>query len=70
MKQTLSLLAVLLLAAAAVLGVVTYRDGENEGELLKAIRDPDRVDKRWLYVTGLGTAAFCFTLWSVYGKRK
>ena len=70
MKKTLSLLAILLLVASGIIGIITYRDGENEAELLKAIRDPDRVDKRWLYVTGLGTAALCFALWSAYGKKR
>jgi hypothetical protein len=70
MKKTLSLLAVLFLVASSILGIITYREGENEGELLKAIRDPDRVDKRWVYVTGLGTAAFCFALWSANSKSK
>ena len=70
MKRTLNLLAGLLLVAALILGVITYSDVQNEGELVKAFRDPDRVDKRWLYVTGLGTAGVCFGLWAVYGKRK
>lgn len=69
MKRPMSLLAIVLLVAVSVLGFITYRDGEREVELVKALRDPDRVDKRWLYVTGMATAGVCFGLWSNSGKR-
>ena len=70
MKRTLSLLSILLFIGALILGVVTNRDDENEAGLVKALRDPDRMDKRWLYVTGLGTASVCFALWAMVEKRK
>jgi hypothetical protein len=69
MKRTLSLLSLLLLAAAAIIGAITYRETEDEAGFVKALRDPDRVDQRWLYVTSLGTASVCFGLWALY-KRK
>jgi hypothetical protein len=65
----MSLLAGLLLVAASVLAFFTYQDGEQDAELVKALRDPDRVDKRWVYVTGLATAGVCFGLWANSGKR-
>jgi hypothetical protein len=69
MKRPMSLLAVLLVVAASVLAFITYQNGEQEAELVKALRDPDRVDKRWVYVTGLATAGVCLGLWSNSGKR-
>jgi hypothetical protein len=69
MKRPMSLFAVLLLVAASVLAFITYQDEEQEAELVKALRDPDRVDKRWVYVTGLATAGVCFGLWTNSRKR-
>jgi hypothetical protein len=70
MKRSLNLLALVFLIAALILGVTTNTDTKNEGELVKALRDPDRVDKRWVYVTGLATAAVCLGLWANSEKRK
>jgi hypothetical protein len=69
MKRPMSLFAILLLVAASVLAFFTYQDGEQDAELLKALRDPNRVDKRWIFVTGLATAGVCFGLWANSGKR-
>jgi hypothetical protein len=70
MKRTLNLATFLCFATALIVAVITHQDVEEDGELIKSFRDPDRVDKRWLYVTGLGTAAACFALWSMYEKKK
>jgi hypothetical protein len=70
MKHTLNLLALVFLVAALILGITTNSDTENEGELVKALRDPDRVDKRWVYVTSLATAAVCLGMWAASEKRK
>ena len=62
--------AFLCFTIALAIGIMTNQDIEEDGELRKSFRDPDRVDQRWLYVTGFGTAAVCFALWSMYDKRK
>ena len=70
MKRKLNGAALLCFTIALIVGIMTNRDVEEEGELVKSFRDPDRVDQRWLFVTGFGTAALCFALWSMYEKRK
>ena len=70
MKRKLNGAALLCFTIALIVGIMTNRDVEEQGELVKSFRDPDRVDQRWLFVTGFGTAAFCFALWSMYEKRK
>jgi len=70
MKRILNSASLLCFAVALILGIMTNQDEKAEGEFVKSFRDPDRVDQRWLYVTGFGTAAFCFALWAMYEKRK
>ena len=70
MKQTLNVVALLCFIVALIVGMMTDKDVKDDGELVKSFRDPDRVDQRWLYVTGFGTAAFCFALWSMDERRR
>lgn len=70
MKRTLSLLSVVLFVAALIMGVITYRDEEKEAGLVKVLRDPERVDQRWVYVSALASASLCFALWAMFEKRK
>jgi len=69
MKRTLNTAALLCFIVALFVGVTTDQDVKDDGEFVKSFRDPDRVDQRWLYVTGFGTAAVCFALWSMYERR-
>src|SRR5262245_47044085 len=69
MKRKLNGVALLCFIVALIIGVMTDQDVKDEGEFVKSFRDPDRVDQRWLLVTGFGTAAFCFSLWSMYARR-
>jgi len=70
MRRTLSFVASLSFVAALIIGFTTKQDAKDEGEFVKSFRDPDRVDQRWVYVAGFGTAAACFALWLMYEKRK
>ena len=70
MRRKLSGAALLCFVIALVVGMMTKRDLDEEGELVKSFRDPDRVDQRWLFVTGFGTAAVCFAAWWMYEKKK
>jgi len=70
MKRILNVVALLCFIVALIVGMMTDQDVKDDGELVKSFRDPDRVDQRWLYVTGFGTAAFCFALWSMYERRR
>ena len=70
MKRILNGVAFLCFTIALIVGIMTNQDVKDDGELVKSFRDPDRVDQRWLFVTGFGTAAVCFSLWAVYEKRR
>ena len=70
MKRILSLIAFLWFAAALIVGIATKEDEKDESEFVKSFRDPERVDQRWVYVAGFGSASICFALWSMYEKRK
>ena len=67
-RSTIGLMAFLCFGIAFTTGILAYDDAKDESEFVKSFRDPDRVDERWLVVTGFGTASACMMLW-LYKRR-
>jgi hypothetical protein len=69
-RSTIGLLAFLCFGIAFTAGVLAYNDEKEESGFVKSFRDPDRVDQRWLVVTGFGTASAFLMAWLYAGKTR